>query len=467
MNIAGRILVADGAPTTRIIAKVRLTTACYEVITATSGAEALRLAERSEPQIVLIGPALPDMTSAQLCTALRELVGMADLPILVQAQGAARIDALRAGASALIDDLEDDLTLLARIRGLMRSDPLAQASGPPDILAEPAAKFRHSERPHAVFIAGQPGTALGWRHALQRGLDFAITVCEPDRALADAAYGQVPDIYLIAADMNQPGDGLRLLSELRSRPVSKEAGFVIILAPERLDMTAVALDLGAGDVLASGFANPLAVSEAAMRLEAQLRRKREQDRLRRETLRQMQWAMSDPLTGLYNRRHALPRLAAMLEDAMRAQRHLSVIVMDLDRFKQVNDGFGHAAGDAVLRSVAQQLSRALPAEAVLARIGGEEFLAVLPDHPLHAACEIAETLRQQVAASPVPLPLGCPAAEIRISFSAGIASLQGSQGPQDPFLTPDLLLSQADRALFSAKAQGRNRIVLAGAPVAA
>lgn len=464
--MAGRILVVDGAPTNRITMKVRLSSACYEVATAASGQEALRMARLIHPQIVLIGTGLPDIGGPMLCAALRALPQGGDMPVLVLARGEDRVAALRAGASALIDPDGDELTLLARIRGLMRHEAAglevagfdAGAHG----MAEGAAGFQHDPRPRAVFVADQPATALGWRHALQGRVDFAITVSEPVRALAEAAAGRVAELYLIAADIRQSGDGLRLLSELRSRPHSRDAGFVVALRPERAEMMPVALDLGAGDVLPWDLAAPHFAPEAAVRLQTQLARKHEADRRRHETQRNMHWAMTDPLTGLHNRRFALPRLSELAYEAQERQRDLAVMLLDLDRFKRVNDIHGHPAGDAVLAEVASRLASALPEDAVLARIGGEEFLAVLPDCPARAARRVAEDLRQAVMAAPVRLPAGCDSAELGVTVSVGVAIGQAAGTPD-----PEALLASADRALLSAKSSGRNRIVIAPQMIAA
>ncbi|MFT4013264.1 MAG: diguanylate cyclase [Paracoccus sp. (in: a-proteobacteria)] len=462
MNMAGRILVVDGVPTNRITIKVRLASACYDVSAAASGAEALRLAQIVQPQIVLIGANLPDMSGPELCAALREGPGGGDLPVLIQAQGGDRIAALRAGASALIEATGDDLTLLARIRGLMRLDPqMDQNMG----LAEDGAGFLRDDRPRAVFIADQPASALSWRHALQGRLNFAISVSDPEKALTEAARGRVPDLYLLAADIHQHGDGLRLLSELRSRPLSRDAGFVVMLRPERADLTAIALDLGAGDVLPADLGLPAAAAEAAIRLETQLARKREADRRRAETQRSVALAMTDPLTGLHNRRYAMPRLAEMFADAADAARPLAVMVLDLDRFKQVNDIHGHAAGDAVLVAIAARLGAGLPEDALLARIGGEEFLAAIPDCPARQARLVAEEIRLGIMEAPVALPPDCLRDSLIVTISVGMAITWGAD--DEAGLDAELLLARADRALLTAKSSGRNRIVMAPSTFAA
>jgi len=469
MNVAGRILVADGAPATRIRMKARLNSACYEVTATGSGREALRMAATVQPQIVLIGASLLDMDGAELCAALRGQRGGADLPVLMQVQGAQRIPALKAGASALIDGFDDDLTLFARIRGLMRSEGQLSRGDPGRdsalAFAEPTAEYLCPGGPHAVFVAEQPGAALGWRHALKDWLDMAISVSDPDRALSDAAKGRAPDLYLIAGDIQQSGDGLRLLSELRSRPMSRDAGFVVALRPERAELTAMALDLGAGDVLTADLSHPSVAIEAAMRLRAQLDRKLAGDRKREEARLNLRWAMTDPLTGLSNRRHALPRLTELLAEASRGGGNLAVILLDLDRFKQVNDLHGHAAGDAVLRAVAQRMAANLPPEALVARIGGEEFLIALPDCPLSAARNHAEGIRQAIAAPAIVLPPECMAGALSVTISAGIAGYDA--GLRQAGTDSSQLLARADHALLTAKSTGRNRIVVAPAAIAA
>src|SRR5690606_22990617 len=145
----------------------------------------------------------------------------------------------------------------------------------------------------------------------------------------------------------------------------------------RQDMTSVELDLGAGDVLTSGGTSGKAADEAALRQRALIRRKLAADGQREAERRARAVAWIGPVTGLHDRRFTLPRLAEYCRtDADRGC--CAVVAMDIDRFKEVNDRYGHAAGDTVLAEVAARLERAVPAPGFVARVGGEEFLAVLP-----------------------------------------------------------------------------------------
>lgn len=159
-------------------------------------------------------------------------------------------------------------------------------------------------------------------------------------------------------------------------------------------------------------------------------------------------ARRDPLTGLANRRALEETLALEVTRAARAGRPLSLVVVDVDRFKQVNDRHGHPAGDAVLAAVAARAAAALRGGDVLARLGGEEFAAVLPGADLPAAVEIAERIRARVAAEPI----ACAGAALAVTISAGCATRR--EGEQDG----GALLARADAKLYEAKRAGRDRV---------
>jgi diguanylate cyclase (GGDEF)-like protein len=162
-----------------------------------------------------------------------------------------------------------------------------------------------------------------------------------------------------------------------------------------------------------------------------------------------QAATVDPLTGIANRQAVLGRLDEELARATRYRRPLAIVMVDLDHFKRLNDTHGHAAGDAVLRQVARRLADSIRAVDVIGRFGGEEFLAVLPETDADSAASLAEKLRRVVAGTPVRLPDGH---EVTVTLSAGVAG-----GPGD-VLRPEILVRDADAALYSAKALGRNTV---------
>ena len=216
------------------------------------------------------------------------------------------------------------------------------------------------------------------------------------------------------------------------------------------EAVAMAFDLGADDVVRSP-ASP--VRELAVRAPAGFcgasvhgdrRRARMEDSLR--------LALVDPLTGLYNRRFAVPQLATIAARAREEESQFAVMVMDLDRFKQVNDIYGHAAGDQVLVEVARRLSANLRDTDVLARIGGEEFLAILPKTCMAISRRVAERLCQAMEDAPIRLASG---EELTVTVSIGVA-VAGAAGAQS--FSVEGLVEQADLALLESKGAGRNQV---------
>lgn len=456
--MTARIIVADGSATSRITLKVRLGAACYEVLTAASAAELTRQLHEGRADLVLLSSGLEGRSLVDLCRmAVAERPGIA---VLALAGADQRLQVLRAGAAAVLAPGVDDLMMLARIRGLLRDAD----AGSGRAMAEPAAAFCHAraEEDRVVLVADSAGRALRWRHGLQPQLGRCrFAICTPEEALSAAAAGRRADLYLIAADIEGRGDGLRLLSELRSRSGSRDAAFIVATRPDRDEFAAIALDLGAGEVLPIDLGGASDPELAALAVRGQLQRKHDADRRRAEAHRHMIWALTDPLTGLHNRRYALPRLSEVAGEAMRGGRPFAVLALDLDRFKAINDGHGHSAGDAVLSEVARRIRDAVADRGMAARLGGEEFLVVLPGCDEAGAWRVAESIRRAVGTWPVALPQLSGGGAIPVTLSAGVAVVSAPLSPMRPEFLAELSLERADRALIAAKSMGRNRVMLA------
>jgi diguanylate cyclase (GGDEF)-like protein len=172
----------------------------------------------------------------------------------------------------------------------------------------------------------------------------------------------------------------------------------------------------------------------------------------KSALRSMEeMSVRDALTGLYNRRHLEFSLEAEFSRVRRYGGDLSVLLLDIDHFKEVNDRFGHQAGDEVLKVVAKRVQELLRKADMAARYGGEEFTVILPNTALAGACVLAERLRQAVAASPIRVK----EQEVGLSISVGVSELRPETA------SADALLNSADQALYEAKAAGRDRVVAA------
>ena len=262
-----------------------------------------------------------------------------------------------------------------------------------------------------------------------------------DIALARARE-EPPDAILLDVEMPRM-DGWAVLKAIRQDPLLAEIPVIFLSAHSRTEEVVQGLAMGAHDYLRK----PFEPSELIARVTAALRVKELQDELRRRNAELDRLSRIDPLTGLFNRRHLVEQLLAVGSGSKRRQENFGVVMMDVDRFKRVNDTEGHAAGDAVLREVADRIREVVRTEDVAARWGGEEFIV------LHAPADVANTrilaerLRAAMEERTVEIGEG---RRIPITISAGFAV-----GADED---PESLIRRADEALYAAKEGGRNRV---------
>lgn len=274
--------------------------------------------------------------------------------------------------------------------------------------------------------------------------DEVLTAADAEQAL-EVSRRALPDVVLLEAGFAAVDQGSVL--DLLKRDIDLFRTAVVVL-DRALDLDAIldALGRGAQDVLPE----PVGAGELVARIRAAERTKTLQEELVRQSERFEGLVFADELTGLYNRRFLLTQLFALVSGAQRHGRELSLVMVDVDRFKRVNDVHGHAVGDVVLRAVAGTLRDRLRHEDWAGRLGGEEFLALLPDDGPEGAAVVAEGLRRAVEDLEVDADTE-DAGLLRVTVSAGCATLEPGEPAED-------LLRRADEALFRAKRAGRNRI---------
>jgi two-component system cell cycle response regulator len=199
---------------------------------------------------------------------------------------------------------------------------------------------------------------------------------------------------------------------------------------------------------------PVDTQELLARARTQIRRKRYGDFLRTTLDRSLEMAITDPLTQLNNRRFFDTQIRLHLSRHIKGGPPLSLLLLDIDHFKKVNDAYGHDAGDEVLREFARRLGLNVRAIDIPCRLGGEEFVVLMPETGAEDALNIAERVRAQVAAEPFAVSGG---RTLDVTVSVGVST---SAGLGD---SPEALLKRADEGVYEAKSAGRNRVILRSA----
>jgi two-component system cell cycle response regulator len=270
---------------------------------------------------------------------------------------------------------------------------------------------------------------------------------DPQEALFKAADGDY-DLAIVSLTLAQI-DGLRLCSQLRSLDRTRLIPILVIVDPDDNARLLRGLDLGVNDYLL----RPIDRNEMLARVKTQVRRKRFADRLRDNVQMTMEMAITDGLTGLHNRRYLERHLATLVQQASARNRPLSVLLLDIDHFKEVNDMHGHAVGDDVLREFSRRVRKAVRGIDLACRLGGEEFVVAMPDTDAALALLVGERIRQKIGGESFHAEgVGGP---MTITVSIGIASLVPGGD------TPQAILKRADEALYRAKRDGRNRVAAA------
>jgi two-component system cell cycle response regulator len=265
---------------------------------------------------------------------------------------------------------------------------------------------------------------------------------------AEAQQMLAEGVELAILSMSLPdGDPLRLVSQLRANESGRDLPILLMADDGELPRLAKGLDLGANDYLV----RPVDRNELLARVRTQIRRKRLQERLRENYRRSLSLALTDELTGLYNRRYVFAHLNELLARMPEGAIETAVMLFDIDHFKQVNDRHGHPAGDQVLRELAGRALRQVRSVDLVGRLGGEEFIVVMPETSLAGAAIVAERVRAAVAEDLFILPDEGKKLPVTISIGVAVTG-QGTDGLED-------LLKRADDALYDAKNAGRNRVV--------
>jgi two-component system cell cycle response regulator len=405
---------------------------------------------------VLLDVMMPGMDGFEVCRRIKANPAVAHIPVVMVTaltDTADRVRGLEAGADDFLSKPVNDTALLARVKSLVRlkqtvdewrarettASQLGVSEGAASVTNEPV------ENARILVVEDQEFEADKIAETMHKDDDNVIPVESGMKAMEFASQHEF-DLLIVSLNLRNE-DGLRLCSHLRSNEKTRQVPILMVATDQDMDRIALGLDIGAHDYIM----RPIDRNELLARARTQIRRKRFQERLRTNFEVSLSMALTDALTGLYNRRYLEVHLQKLIDKNNEANKNFCVLILDIDHFKKVNDTYGHGVGDEVLKVVAFRLQDSLRSFDLVARLGGEEFVAILPDTTDEMAYTIAERLRRTIGEKPIKCHT--PEGELAISTSIGGAIIKpGPHHYKD-------VLARADKALYEAKNGGRNAAV--------
>ena len=447
------MLIVDDIPTNVRLLEARLTAEYFDVRTASSGRAALAICAEGQIDIILLDVMMPEMDGFEVCQRLKADPATAHIPVVMITaldQPSDRVRGLQVGADDFLTKPVDDVQLMARVKSLVRLKALtdelrSRAQTGQEIATEDALRAMDGSNVDGgkiLLVDSDPRSAD--RIAGYLSMHDVDILTNPAGA-ALQVYGGEYELAIVSMALGD-FDPLRVCSQMRT--LQQTRGLPILLIAEEGDRPRVirGLDLGVNDFIM----RPVERNELAARVRTQLKRHRYAADLRQSVTNTLALAVTDELTGLYNRRYFDRHLSLMIEKAREQDRDMAVMLIDMDFFKSVNDNHGHDVGDAVLREFAERLKRNIRGVDLACRFGGEEFVVLMPDTDYRQAQGVAERVRLAVAER------GFDTSEPRaltVTCSVGVALNEHATD------TPELILKRADVALYRAKREGRNRVV--------
>ncbi len=464
--MSARVLVVDDVPVNVRLLEAKLAAEYYQVITATSGAQALELIKTERPDIVLLDVMMPVMDGFEVCKPIRAMPETANLPVVMVTaltDQQDRIKGLEAGADDFLSKPIQDEAMFPRIRSLLRLkmvlDELKLREETSRTLGVETESFTPTTEQllsgfKIAVVTNDAADASEICSALPSETANTAIGAAGEKNLIERIGATKPDLIIIDLHL-QEEDTLRVAAGLRALGAMRFSSILLLAESSDQARISKALELGANDYVMK----PIDPSELIARVRTQARHHHYRERLRGAFTESVNQAHTDPLTGLFNRRYMVRHIENLRQTRGKDADPIAAIMIDIDHFKSVNDTHGHDIGDVVLKAVANDIRTRLRPGDMLARIGGEEFLVVLPSAERALALSIAERLRQSVADLVIALPKG--EKKLQVTVSIGMTLDCGGTASIDE------VIKQADVALYRAKHEGRNRVVVTDAASAA
>jgi two-component system cell cycle response regulator len=452
--MTAQILVVDDVPANVKLLEAKLTNEYYEVITARDGFEALKQVREHKPDLILLDVMMPGMDGFEVCQKLKEDGEVSHIPVVMVtalSEKSDRLKGLEAGADDFLTKPINDMALFARVKSLVRIKQLLDEVRLRD---KTSTEMGISPEINSAFLSDVSGSRVllvdddevQARQIISRLSEVHQVEynSQPETVLGSPGLTGF-DVIMVSTLLSDT-DGLRLATQIKSQEETRNIPLLVLVDEDDTRVMYKALEMGINDYLIV----PVDKNEMMARVRSQIRRKRYQDALKSTYQRSISMAITDALTGLYNRHYLNTHLGNMVKQALKNGKNLSVMIMDMDHFKAVNDTYGHDVGDLVLKNLANVIIQCSRSSDLAARFGGEEFVILMPETSPQSALVAAQRMRERVEAT--AFKINDAGDTINKTISIGVASLHpdGDSG--------ESLLKRADEALYDAKHSGRNQV---------
>src|SRR5579864_4188342 len=429
--MSARVLVVDDVPANVKLLEARLSAEYFDVLTASNGAEALAVCTRAECDIILLDVMMPDMDGFEVCRRLKSNPATHYIPVVMVTaldSSSDRVRGLEAGADDFLTKPVSDVVLIARVRSLTRmkmmTDELrmrALTSLEIGVQAPERSAVNDQGKGGRILLVDDRPSSYERLAPLLAAEHHVDVEPNPADALFHAAEGNY-DLMIVSLSLEN-FDGLRLCSQARSLERTRHMPILAISDADNNARLLRGLEIGVNDYLL----RPVDKNELLARARTQIRKRRYTDHLRDNMQNSIEAAITDALTGLYNRRYMESHLATLAEQASARSKPLALMMIDIDYFKSINDGYGHDAGDDVLREFAVRIRKSIRGIDLACRYGGEEFVVVMPETDLGVAGMVAERIRRAIASNPFIVSSGTSRLDVTISIGLATLDAKGEQ----------------------------------------
>ena len=452
--MTAQILVVDDVPANIKVLEAKLSSEYYDVISAKDGFEAIEQVKKHKPDLVLLDVMMPGMDGFETCQKLKADPTVSHIPVVMVTALSEKADRLRgldAGADDFLTKPINDMALFARVKSLVRIKVLMDELR----LRDQTVSQMGLESEHNAFVSDVSGARVllidddpvQAKQILSKLSEFLTVDWLEHTEDAVARAVAIPYDVIVVSALLTDIDGLRLASHIKSQEEVRNIPIVMIVDEDDQRLMFKALEMGINDYLIS----PIDKNEMTARVRTQIRRKRYQDALKSNYQKSISMAITDNLTGLYNRHYLNTHLENMFSQSKKNKKALSLMILDMDHFKQVNDTYGHDGGDMVLKKLAEVIINTCRSADLAARFGGEEFVILMPETDVPAALDAANRLREAVEKT--EFKINANGDVIRKTASIGVSNFRATLDD-----SVEAMLKRADESLYEAKNNGRNQV---------